>query len=289
MEKRVRLLALCLALSVCAEEAVQDPRDPGVVLAGLTRASRRAGFRPLPHLIGWFNPVAVFLGKVESCQKEGEEGDRVALRVVRVLKNTQPGVRIEADQVIGFLALHGTAGGVGEERVWMLGLSGNTIIGFESFPASSEAELVRQLEARPEVLLEYGVGGGIEGRMDHLIVFADGSVIDGYGGEVSCVTMLTPEEKATLDGLLSRHRAINKSHSDGDHVADGMSSELVFAGKGEGDGGGEVPAFGERLFTRLDFCRAVWRSSDVPAGKSPEKQEEVGRILAEKERYTAKD
>ncbi len=269
------------------EAGPRDPRDPGVPLGGLTQASSRAGFRPQPYLTGWLKPVAVFLGKLESCQKE-EERDRLSLRVIRVLRNGQPSVRIEAEQTIAFQAVHGSAGTPGEEKVWMLGFSDSTIIGFESFPAASAEELVRQLEARPELLLEYGVSGGIEGRMDHLIVFADGTVIDGYGGEVSCVTMLTPEEKAVLDDLLARHRAIQASSSDGPGVADGMGSMLVFAGKGEGDGGREVRSFGEKLLNRLATCREVWRIPNTPVESVPGGEEELRRILAEKERYIEK-
>lgn len=293
MNHRSVLWALCLLLlvvrgSAAEPAALEPPKASGYATGGLAQRLQRLGVRPLPQWLVWSGRVAVFVGTIDSSKTEGE-AEQIALRVTRVLGSAPDGVRLEAGQVIPFAVVPGSAGAAGAERIWLLGLSDAMIIGFESYPLTIEAELVEQLAARPAVVLQYRVSGGIEGRMDNLVVFADGAVIDRYGGEVSGVTRLRPAEQAELDELRAKYRAIGQSHSDGEGVADGMGSALVFAGTGEGNGAGAVTQFGERLFGRLAQCREAWSNPTAPADATPAQQEEHRRALEEKAQTTTRE
>lgn len=266
----------------------RPPRSSGYAAGGLAQSLQRAGMRPLPQWIAWSGSAAAFVGQVEASRPDAE-ADGITLRVTRMLAPAPEGVILQAGDMVAFPVVKGTAGAVGVERVWLLGLSDATIVGFESYPAKIEAELARQIAARPAVLLDYYVSGGIMGRMDHLIVLADGSVIDGFGGEVSCVTNLRDGEKAALYGLVARLRPMRSARSDGERVPDGMSSGVVFAGKGESDGGSEVRDFAESLLKRLVRCRTIWRDENAPAGTTPEEQEEHRRTLAERASATFRE
>jgi hypothetical protein len=113
--------------------------------------------------------------------------------------------------------------------------------------------------------------GGIGGEDLRYELTEDG-LLSGRDGARSVQTRLGEEELAEVLALRAQTRGYYRHHSDGPDVADGMSTVLIFDGRGSGDRDRDVTALMIRMDRRFSATLAIWKCPSLLAGRATSAQ-----------------